>query len=135
MRDIIDPGWPEFRGRTYVPAVRSRGSLVFTSGLNALGADGTVQYPGDVVGQARTIYAKLRDLLHTLDARPDSVVKTTDFILSRHDYAATATVRREFFGDALPASTGVVVEGLLGKGVLIEIEAVLVLPDESGATT
>jgi len=63
-RHTIDPGWPSFARVTYVPAVATRGgTLVFTSGLNAIDEDGVLQAPGDVVGQARAIYAKLATLL------------------------------------------------------------------------
>jgi enamine deaminase RidA (YjgF/YER057c/UK114 family) len=38
-----------------------------------------------------------------------------------------AGVRREFFGEHFPAATGIVVKELLGKGVLIEMDAVAML--------
>lgn len=126
-RAIVDPGLGEFAGRTYVPAVIHGGRLLCTSGLNAIGSDGTVAHPGDIAGQARVIYGKLARILDAAGARPADVVKTTDFIVTRVGYRATADVRRAFFGDDLPASTGVVVSELLGAGVLIEIEALAVL--------
>jgi enamine deaminase RidA (YjgF/YER057c/UK114 family) len=55
------------------------------------------------------------------------VVKTTDYIVSRDNYRATADVRREFFGDPFPAATGAIVKEQFGRGVLIEIDAVAVI--------
>lgn len=127
-RIVVDPGLPEFEGRTYVPAVVASGRLLCTSGLNAVGIDGKVADPGDVVGQARVIYDKLARILEAAGAGPQHVLKTTDFIVSRDRYRETAHIRREFFGEHLPASTGVVVSELLGAGVVIEIEALAVLP-------
>jgi enamine deaminase RidA (YjgF/YER057c/UK114 family) len=55
-------------------------------------------------------------------------VRTTDYVLTRERYRETADIRREFFGDQFSAATGVVVKELLGRGVLIEIDAIAVLP-------
>jgi 2-iminobutanoate/2-iminopropanoate deaminase len=129
-RRTIDPGWSSFERMTYVPAVAARGgTMLFTSGLNAIDEDGVLQAPGDVVGQARAIYAKLARLLEAAGGSLADVVKTTDFIVSRDNYRGTAAVRREFLGPAFPAATGVVVKELFGQGVLIEIEAIAVIPD------
>jgi enamine deaminase RidA (YjgF/YER057c/UK114 family) len=81
----------------------------------------------DVAGQTRAIYQRLGELLDDLDARPAHVVKTTDYITTTDGYRDTADVRREFFGTHRPASTGVVVAGLLHPQALIEIDAVVVL--------
>jgi len=54
-------------------------------------------------------------------------VETVDYITTTENYRATAGVRREFLKDAKPASTGVIVAGLLREGALIEISAVAVL--------
>jgi enamine deaminase RidA (YjgF/YER057c/UK114 family) len=127
-RRTVDPGWRSYARRTYVPGVAARGELLFTSGLNAIDEQGTLQAPGDVAGQARVIYAKLAVLLAAAGGSLTNIVKTTNYIVSRDGYAATAAVRREFLGPEFPAATGVVVQELLGAGVLIEIDAIAVLP-------
>jgi 2-iminobutanoate/2-iminopropanoate deaminase len=129
---IVDPGWPEYARLTYVPAVAARGEVLFTSGLNALGPDGTVLAPNDIVGQARIIYQRLAEILQAAGGSLADVVKTTDYIVTRERYRATAAVREEFLGPDFCAATGVVRE-LLGRGVLIEIEAVAVLPPHAPA--
>ena len=65
-------------------------------------------------------------------ARPCDVVKTTEFITTTENYHETAEVRREFFGNGFPASTGVVVKRLLRRDALIEIEAIAVIPQRIG---
>ena len=126
-RRIVDPGWESSRRLTFSPAAGKKGEVVFVSGLNAIAEDGVLAAPGDVAGQAAAIYRKLGEILATAGAGPGDVVKTTDYILSRDGYQETAAVRRDFFGDEFPAAAGVVVAGLLGQGVLIEIEAVFVI--------
>jgi enamine deaminase RidA (YjgF/YER057c/UK114 family) len=127
-RRIVNPGWKYFEKTTFVPAIAARGEILFTSGLNATDDDGVLQAPGDMAGQARVIFRKLQAILEAAGGSLADVVKTTDYIVSRENYRATAQVRREFFGDDFPTATGVVVKELLGRGVLIEIDAVAVLP-------
>jgi methylmalonyl-CoA epimerase len=117
---------PAFAGRTYVAAVAQAGTPLFISGLTAARPDGTVQ-GDDVATQAREIFAQLARILTEAGAGPANVVKTTDYILSREGYRAVADVRREFFGEHFPAATGIVVKELLGRGVLMEMDAVAML--------
>jgi aminoacrylate peracid reductase len=126
-RRVIDPGWRLYRDATFEPAVARGGIPMFVSGLNALEDDGSLQAPADIVAQARRIYEKLGQLLMTAGATPSDVVKTVDYFTTLERYHETASIRREFFGEDFPASTGVLVAGLLGRGVVIEIEAVVML--------
>lgn len=123
---VINPGWDHYENLTYSPAVAKNG-LLFISGLNAFGDDGVLQAPGDIVGQARVIFEKMGAILEAAGGSFKDIVKTVDYIIDRTDYRGTADVRREFLGPDFPAATGVVVKELLGRGVLIEIDAIAVL--------
>jgi methylmalonyl-CoA/ethylmalonyl-CoA epimerase len=125
-RLVLGASDPAFEGRTYVAAVARAGIPLFISGLTAASPDGTVE-GGTVAAQAREIFARLARILAEAGAGPANVVKTTDYIVSREGYRAVAGVRREFFGEHFPAATGIVVKELLGRGVLIEMDAVAML--------
>lgn len=112
---------------TYWPAVRA-GNLVFLAGTTAVDDNGQLVGRGDIVAQTRQIFRTFEKLLNTLGATCDNIVETTDYITTTENYRKTADVRREFFRQAMPASTGVIVAGLLREGALIEIKAVAVLP-------
>lgn len=128
-RHTIDPGWTSFADKTYVPAVVKAGTPMYVSGLNAVGEDGALRGEDDIVEQARAIYERLGQLLDAVGATPADVVRTMDYITThdRDRYRDTADVRQDFFGDHQPASTGIVVSELFGRGVLIEIDAIVVL--------
>jgi methylmalonyl-CoA epimerase len=132
-RRVIDPGWKSYQRFTFPPAVAARGEMVFVSGLNAVDDDGVLQCPDDIVGQCRVIYEKLAALMAAAGGTMANVVRTTDYVLTRDGYRGTADVRREFFGDQFSAATGVIVKELLGRGVLIEIDAIGVLPASSAS--
>jgi len=125
-RRVLGASDPAFAGRTYVAAVARAGTPLFVSGLTAAQPDGTVK-GGTVAAQAREIFVQLGRILTEAGAGPANVVKTTDYIVSRDGYRAVGDVRREFFGGDFPAATGIVVKELLGRGVLIEMDAVAML--------
>lgn len=81
----------------------------------------------DIVAQTQDIFAQLDTVLRWAGASPRDVVKTLDYIVpaALPDYRSTAEVRRTFFGDYFPAATGVIMEALPQKGVLISVEVVV----------
>ncbi|MBI4192282.1 MAG: RidA family protein [Betaproteobacteria bacterium] len=128
-REVVvgEKQWPTHY--TYVPAVRV-GNTVYLSGTTGTDDEGRIAIPGDIVEQTRQIYRKFDRILKSIGGCCDDIVSTTDFFTTTENYAKTAAVRREFFRNAFPASTGVLVAGLLRKDALIEISAIAVL--ESG---
>ncbi|GAA4339884.1 Rid family hydrolase [Pigmentiphaga soli] len=119
------PGWPEHL--TFAPAVRV-GDVVYLSGTTGADDEGRIA-EGDMAEQARQIFRKFDRILAPLGASCRDIVSTTDYVVTTRDYKKTAAVRREFFGATLPASTGVVVAGLVRPHALIEISAIAVLPE------
>lgn len=125
----INPGWEHYKKLTYAPAVR-KGNMLFISGLTASLVDpasGKSITRGNIVEQTTEIYEKMKAILEAAGASFEDVVSTTDYITTTEDYKGTAGVRRHYFGESFPASTGIIVKGLLGQGALIEIDAVAVL--------
>ena len=124
-REAITPtGWSS--RYTYVPALRV-GNMVFLSGTTGTGDDGTITAPGDIVGQTRQIFTRFERLLNAVGGSCADIVQTTDYYLTEENYRGTAQVRREFFKESRPTSTGVKVVGLLREHALIEISAIAVL--------
>ncbi|MFN2628547.1 MAG: RidA family protein [Gaiellaceae bacterium] len=110
----------------YTDAVRA-GALLFVSGLVAV--DGVGQLiPGDVVAQARQVFANLGRVLAAVDATFADVIKVTVYLTDIDDRPAINPVRREVFGDSRPASTLVEVSRLVVPGAKLEVEAVVLLP-------
>ena len=88
----------------YTDAVRW-GDILFVSGCAPIGADGQVVAPGDVTAQARVVHEYLGAALRAGGTDFEHVLKVTVFLLNAADRHAVNEVRKEFFGDALPAST------------------------------
>ena len=128
-KTIINPGWEYYKRFTFAPAVR-KGNMLFISGIDGSQVDPATGKPvtkGDIVEQTKVIYEKIKAILETAGGSFEDVVWTTDYITTTENYRGTAEVRRQYFGDSFPASTGIIVKGLLNKEALIEIDAVAVL--------
>jgi 2-iminobutanoate/2-iminopropanoate deaminase len=111
----------------YTDAVRA-GDLLFVSGCVSLDERGNVVGEGDVVVQARQVFANIGLILDAAGASFADVVKVTHYLTNIDDRTMINPVRQEFFGPARPASTLVEVSRLVLPEFLIEVEAVAVLP-------
>jgi 2-iminobutanoate/2-iminopropanoate deaminase len=107
----------------YCDAVRF-GNLLFISGVPPTDAAGRV-VSEDVVAQTRQVFLNIKRVLDAVGAGFGDVLKVTVYLLDVNDRARINPVRREFFGEARPASTLVGVKELAIPGMKIEIEAVV----------
>jgi enamine deaminase RidA (YjgF/YER057c/UK114 family) len=113
---------------TFAPAVES-GDIVWLSGLvGHEDVDGQSHYPQDTRRQLELGYQTVGGVLEAAGARPSDVVTSLDYVDSQAflSYPDAEGVRGEFFGDMLPAATGVVVNRLLRPEGHVELEAVAV---------
>ena len=111
----------------YTDAVRF-GNMLFVSGMGPLAEDGSLVGGEDVAEQARQVLRNLGAVLKSAGASPADVLKVTVYLTDIGDRTLINPVRREFFGDARPASTLVEVSALAIPGMKVEIEAVVGLP-------
>ena len=108
------------------------GDFLFLTGQVALDEKGNVVGPGDIAAQARQVFTNMRRVLRLAGCDLTSVIRLTNYLTtSRSDMVATRAywdVRREFFGNHRPASTGVKVAALMLPELLIEIDAIAYAP-------
>jgi len=127
---VINPGWAHYDKLTYSPAIKA-GNLLFFAGHGAINPETNAsEHPGDIVAQTRYVYSSLMEVLRAAGAGPEAMVKTVEFLTAAAlpRYRETADVRREFFRQPYPTATGIVCEQLVRPEMLIEVDAVAVLP-------
>jgi len=105
------------------------GKTLYVSGLVATDQKGNVVGTGDIVEQTRQILRNLQRILDAAGASPSDVAKVTIFMRDVTQRPLINPVRQEFFGPHRPASTLVEVSRLVRDELLLEIEAVALLPD------
>jgi enamine deaminase RidA (YjgF/YER057c/UK114 family) len=129
-RAAIEAPWPHHPRLTYAPAVRA-GKLLFISGMAAFNPEtNATEHGGDVIAQSRYVYEHMALLLEAAGGSLENVVKTVEYVApaGREAYPRSGRVRKELFGRPYPASTGVICKRLLRSDLLIEVDAVAVLP-------
>jgi enamine deaminase RidA (YjgF/YER057c/UK114 family) len=116
------------RQYTWSDAVK-KGKIIALSGLVATDENHRTLHPGDLKGQMRVIFEQMEKILEMAGGSLDDVIKTVDYITPQAvpEYPETADIRREYFKGNYPAATGIIVNGLLHKDWLIEVEALAVL--------
>ena len=121
------PGIP-VTGSPHFHSVRT-GNFLFLAGATA---KMTSAENGTMADQTRVILERMRYILECEGGSLCDVVKITSYVtdLSESAKSQTQDIRREYFGESLPASTRVRVVGLDGPSLFIEIDAIAVIPDK-----
>lgn len=112
-----------------VVEITTPGRMAFISGQVGVGPDGKL-VPGDFRAQAVRVFENLKAALAAVGATFDHVVKLNSYLLELEHQAVLREVRQLYINKAQPpASTSVRVAGFAREGVMLEVEAVVVLPD------
>ena len=113
---------------TQVVEVTTPGRMVFISGQTAIGAGGKLA-PGDFRAQAIQTFENLKAALAAVGGGFEHVVKLNNYLIELEHQAVLREVRGLYLNmSAPPASTSVRVVGFARAGVLLEVEAIAVLP-------
>ena len=105
-----------------------KGNLIFFSSLVGFNTETRRLIAGDVVAQMNQLYKNAGKMLIAADISWKDVLKTVDYIAPEGgmNYRNTANVRRQYFGDNLPASTGIFMNRLKADS-LVQVDFVAVL--------
>lgn len=127
--NFINPeGMHRPTGYTHVVEVTA-GRPVYIAGQVAFGPTGALVGPGDMRAQARQVFENLQAALGSVGAGFEQVVKLTVYLVDATQMPAVREVRDRYVDTARPpASTAVEVGRLALDGLLLEIEAVAILP-------
>lgn len=112
----------------YADAVRF-GDILFVSGVVALDAKGNIIGKGDVVQQATAIFQSMEKILAAAGATFADILKVTVFLIDVEHRGLINPIRQQYFGSHRPASTLIGVKALALPDILVEVEAVVGLPN------
>ena len=111
----------------YSQAIKA-GEFVFTSGVIPLDPVSGEIVGTDITAQTERVMASLKAVLEAAGSSLDNVVKTTCFLQDLADFAAFNAVYSRSFTSEPPARSTVQV-AKLPREVLVEVEAVALLPE------
>lgn len=124
-KEMYDLGLGEkVEGLTHRPIVK-KGKLIALSGVVSIDLETGELVSGDVVAQMRQVLKNAEKILGAAGVGWNDVLMAVDSIVPEAEaaYRGTADVRHEFFKGALPPSTGIIQNKLIGvKGLLINLD-------------
>ncbi len=104
------------------------GKLVFISGLTAKNERGEIVGVGDIAAQTRQVCENLQAAMRAAGGALADIVRVDVFIKDMASFKDIHAVRREYFGANPPASTMLAISAFTHPDMLIEINAIGVLP-------
>ena len=131
---FINPAMLEQNPRYTQVVEINGGRLLLISGQAATDKDGKVIGKGDFRRQAEQVFANIKSAVEAAGGTIDDIVKLNSYIVDPGtNLSAYREVRVKFFGKNKnqPASTTVGVSSLVNPDLLLEIEALAVLPNNS----
>ena len=107
------------------------GTLVFVAGITSRSEkDATPVYPGDMRAQLRQVCENIGRALRAVGADFSDVVKTTTFTTDVDEYHRVSDERFKYFKSDLPTSALIGVKRLAHPDLMLEIEAMAVIPTD-----
>ncbi|WP_066367358.1 RidA family protein [Herbidospora mongoliensis] len=133
---MIVPGKATPRGR--FPHLKIAGGFAFVSGTSSRRPDNTIAgAEADAMGttsldirvQTRAVIENIGDILASAGAGLSDLVQVTTYLVNMNDFGGYNEVYAEYFDETGPARTTVAVHQLPHPHLLIEIQAMALLPE------
>src|SRR5437870_1654725 len=121
-------GLPVPRGSYSVVTIAQPGRLVFVAGQTASDPQGNVVGVGDARAQTRYVIEKIKKAVEAAGGKMDDIVAMNIFTTDVRNHRDINEIRREVLGSNFPTSTMVQVVALARPELLLEVNAIAVIP-------
>ena len=99
------------------------GNQIFVSGTVAVDGENKVIAPNNYYEQTKFIIQKIEKVIKEAGGSLSDVVRTRIYVLDINQWEDVARAHKEFFGSIKPATSMIEIKGLIGEGLVVEIEA------------
>lgn len=105
------------------------GRTIYIAGQVAFDQSGNLVGPGDFAAQTTQVFENLTLALAAAGATFDNVVKVNTYVTDMSQIQQLREIRARYYGKNNPASTLVQITRLAHEALMIEIEAIAVVPE------
>lgn len=127
-KSIVQGTWQQ--RLSFSPAVTTKGGrTVWLAGHTGETNDNGQSLAGDFDEQTRQVFRNLETTMRTASGSVKDIVTMTVFLLDAKHVGRMAEIRHEILGGDFASSAAIVVAGLVSPDMLIEIQAIAVLPE------
>jgi reactive intermediate/imine deaminase len=116
------------RGSYSQVVISEPGRMVFLAGQVAVDEDGNIVGPANIRAQAMQVLQNIRRGVEAAGGTLKDIVTMTVFTTDARYHSEVNEIRREVFGSEFPASTMVQVVALARPELLLEINAIAIIP-------
>lgn len=128
-RRYVTGGWQG--DYSFSPAVTTRGGhIIWLAGHTGQTADDGRSLAGDIDGQTRQTFRNLEKTLAAAGGGLNDIVTMTVFLIDARHTRRVTDIRKEILKKDFPASAAIAVAGFANPDMLVEIQAVAVLPGD-----
>lgn len=117
--DIVTPFNNAYHHAVVIPA---NARVLHIAGQVGMRRDGSL--PETLEGQAEQAWSNVMACVRAAGMDRDNIAKVTAYLVDADDYPAFAAARTKHLGEARPASTAILVRGLLRPEWRFEIEVI-----------
>ena len=121
-------GFPVPRGSYSVVTISQPGRMVFIAGQTASDGEGDIVGVGDARAQTRYIIGKIKRAVEAAGGTLDDLVAMNIFTTDVRYHRDINETRREVLGSNFPTSTMVQVVALARPELMLEVNAIAVIP-------
>lgn len=102
--------------------------MIFIAGQTAFDKNGQLVSPGNFDAQAEVIFENLKSYIEELGGTMSDIVKLTNYLTNMDDLKAFIRIRNKYVNTKQPpAATTVEVSKLFVNGLVLEVDAVVVI--------
>jgi 2-iminobutanoate/2-iminopropanoate deaminase len=123
-REAINPWtWQDQWGFTQAVKVSSPKSIIFLAGQVGVDDEGKFNHEGDFEGEVRLMFKNMERVLQESGASLQDIVRLTVFIKEMDKIWDFTRIKKEIFGDQVPAQSAIGVATLAEPWLTLEVEA------------
>lgn len=128
---VNPPGVPAPVRAYYSNAIRvEAGPLLFVAGQIPIDESGALVGEGDAAAQTEQVFRNIAAIVEGAGGRMEDIVKVLVFITDMDEMPKVSAVRERLFPKDGPASSIVEISRLIDHRMIVEIEAVVALPED-----